>query len=61
MMYVKFLLMIAVISIVTWFILNAVGKPKSFVLVFLGWLLSFLLMIGVFYGLSVLVAGNAPW
>jgi len=57
MMYFRLLLIITVLSFVSWLVLKIIAKPRSFVLVLLAWIFIFIAGFTVFYGLSFFVAG----
>jgi len=58
MFYIRLLLVAAVLSIISWFVLKLVRKPKHIGLIFLFWVLVIVVSMALLYTLSVWFAGT---
>ncbi len=56
MMYFRLLIIITVLSLISWLVLKLIKKPKHFAIVMLAWIAIFLVGGAIFYGLSIIVA-----
>jgi hypothetical protein len=56
MIYFRLLILITILSVLSWFVLKLLGKQKHFGLVFLAWVTILLIGGALFYGISILVA-----
>jgi len=56
-MYFRVFIIIIVLSLISWFILKLINKPKHFAIVMLAWLFIVLAGGAMFYGISIIVAG----
>ena len=57
MMYFRLLIIITILTIVSWLVLKLINKPRHFAIVMLAWLLIFLVGGSLLYGTSIMVAG----
>jgi len=57
MMYFRLLIIITVLTIVSWFILKLINKPRHIAVVMLVWIAIFVAGGSLLYGASIIVAG----
>lgn len=58
---IRLWLIIAVLTVVSWFILRTIRKPINLLWVLLFWVVAIFGSLGLIYGLSVLLAQESPF